>query len=74
MCGCPGLFIDHTMKLKNLLTWRELDLLIMYIADDPERFTQHISDFGYDQKTARKLQQNIQAKLTDQASEIIENQ
>ncbi len=52
------------------LNWREYDLLIMYIADDPGRFREHIEKFGYPRREAARLQQHIQATLATQAANI----
>lgn len=52
------------------LNWREYDLLIMYIADDPDRFREHIEDFGYTKREAARLQQHIQHTLATQAASI----
>ena len=52
------------------MNWREYDLLIMYIADDPDRFRDHIKEFGYTRREAARLQQHIQRTLAAQAANI----
>jgi hypothetical protein len=62
-----------TKTFKQPFTWCELDLLIMYIADDPKRFIKHIAEFGYTTKEATEIQRHIQRTLAAQANDIIEN-
>jgi len=53
------------------LDWYDLDILIMYINDDPKRFVQHITEFGYTQKEAKDIKKNIVETLAFQAARII---
>jgi hypothetical protein len=53
------------------LNWCEYDLLIMYIADDPDRFQDHIKQFGYPGHRAVEIQQHIQRTLAAQAASLI---
>jgi hypothetical protein len=55
----------------NELTWKEYDLLITYITDDQKRFTDHIVDFGYTEKQARAIRDEILATLVAQAAHIL---
>jgi len=52
------------------LNWRELDILIMYINDDPKRFIEHIAEFGYTQREARSVKKDIVETLATQAVRI----
>lgn len=53
------------------LDWCEYDLLIMYIADDPKRFQDHIEQFGYLDHEAVEIQRHIQRTLAAQAASLI---
>lgn len=53
------------------LNWRKLDILIMYINDDPKRFIEHITEFGYTQREARSVKKDIVETLATQAAKIV---
>ena len=53
------------------LKWRELDILIMYINDDPKRFIEHIAEFGYTQRQAKAVKKDIVETLAIQAARIV---
>ena len=53
------------------LNWKELDLLITYITDDPKRFAAHIREFGYDAKQARAVRDEILTTLVAQAAHVL---